>query len=82
MSQDLIFTTLPAGKTESDGKKYLKVSVFVSVQLKSSKETTLNSFPDLVTWSEKILTGEYSFRLSNGTEADAELLKENIDAGL
>ena len=82
MSQDFVFTTLPAQKTEIGGIPYLKLSVFVSVRLKSAKATTLNSYPDILSWPEKVLGGDFSFRLGDKNEIEAILVKENIDTEL
>jgi hypothetical protein len=82
MSQDFVFTALPAQKTEVDGVPHLKLSVFVSVKLKTSKETTLNNYQDILEWPEKVLGGEFSFKLGDGSESEAVLVRDNVDAAL
>jgi hypothetical protein len=82
MSQDFIFTTLPNQKTDIDGTSYLKLSVFVSVQLKPAGDKTLNAYPDILSWPEKIMAGKYSFRFGDGSEKEAVLIGENIDTEL
>jgi hypothetical protein len=82
MSQEIIFTTLPHQKTEKEGKPYLKLSVFVSVRLKSASDATLANFDDILNWPDKILNAQFQFRLGDGTILDAELQKQKIDAAL
>lgn len=76
MPQEIIFTSLPHFRSETEGKQYLNLSVFVSVRLKTSKDTTLAAFPDLLTWASKISDAKYQFRFHNGKTVDAELLKK------
>ena len=79
MSQEIIFTTLPCQQTESEGKKWLQLSVFVSIRLTPSKDTTLNSFADILFWPEKILNSKYQFRLQSGAVLDGEMKQVKID---
>lgn len=79
---EIILTTLPNGRITSEGKEFLKLSVHVSLRLTPGQETTLNSFPDIMAWPEKILDGQYRFILGNGTAVDAELISEKIDPEL
>ncbi len=76
MSQELIFTSLPHYRTEAGGKQYLKLSVFVSVRLKTAKDSNLGAFPDILNWAEKILASTYQFRFNNGVTINAELIKK------
>ena len=82
MPQELIFTTLPNQKIEVAGKQFLQLSVYISMRLTSSKDTTLNSFDDILKWPEKILNSKYQFRLQSGKLTDGELLSQKIDAEL
>jgi hypothetical protein len=79
MSQEIIFTTLPNQLIEADGKQWLQLSVFVSIRLTSVKDTTLNSFDDILKWPEKILNSKWQFRLQSGTVTEGELNKQKID---
>jgi len=79
---EIIFTTLPHQRTTIDGKEFLKLSVHVSVRLTPQKETTLNAFPDILGWPEKIVAGDYRFVLGNGTVLEPEHITEKIDPNL
>lgn len=82
MSQEIVFTTLPHQRTTIDGTPFLKLSVFATIRLKPPKETTLAQFEELLAWPEKILNARYKFRLGDGTELEAQLLKDKIDPQL
>jgi len=82
MSQEIIFTTLPNQQIVIDGKPMLQLSVFVSVRLTFAKDTTLNSFDDILHWPEKILNSKYQFRLQSGALTDAQLLSHWFDSVL
>ena len=82
MSQEIIFTTLPCQQTEIEGKKWLQLSVFVSIRLTPTKDTTLNSFADILGWPEKILGSKYQFRLQSGSVLDGELKQVKVDKEL
>ena len=82
MSQEIIFTTLPNQLKEVAGKKWLQLSVFVSIRLTPLKDTTLSSFEDILNWPEKILNSKYQFRFQPGLVTDGELLQQKIDKDL
>ena len=82
MPQEIIFTTLPNQLIETGGNKFLQLSVFVSVRITSTKDTTLNSFDDIMNWPEKILGSKYQFRLQSGEVKEAELLQKKVDKEL
>lgn len=82
MSQEIIFTVLPNQKIEVAGKPCLQLSIYVSIRLTAAKDTTLNSFDDLLKWPEKILNTKFQFRLQSGKVTEGELLKQKIDAEL
>ena len=82
MSQEIIFTTLPNHQIEVEGKKWLQLSVFVSVRLTPTKDTTLNSFDDILNWPEKIINSKYQFRLQSGKILDGELKVQKVDKEL
>lgn len=82
MSQEIIFTTLPHRRTSVDGQSILNLSVSVSIRLTPPGESRLSEFPDILSWPEKILNGQFSFRLGNGAEIPAELITEKIDPQL
>ncbi|WP_289054528.1 hypothetical protein [Carboxylicivirga marina] len=77
---EIILTTLPH-KRDLD-KDLLNLSVFVSVKLNTSSDTTLESFPDILEWSEKVLNADFAFRLEDGTLIEAQLNKTNINTEL
>jgi len=79
MSQEIIFTTLPNQQIVVDGKPWLQLSVFVSIRLTSAKDTSLNSFDDILRWPEKIFNSKYQFRMQSGLLTDAELIKQKVD---
>ncbi len=79
---ELIFTTLPNHRLTKDGEQYLLLSVHVAVRLKPNRETTLQAYPDMLGWPEKILATEYQFRLANGSVLNAELQTNKIDPEL
>ena len=82
MSQEIIFTTLPNQMVEAGGKKLLQLSVFVSIRLTSTKDTTLSSFDDVLNWPEKILSSKYQFRLQSGVVIDGDFLQQKVDKEL
>ena len=82
MSQELIFTTLPNQRIETEGKQFLQLSVYVSVRLTSTKDTTLNAFEDILKWPEKILSSKYQFGFQSGKVIDGELLQQKVDPEL
>ena len=68
---EIILTTLPHQRDlEND---LLKLSVFVSVKLNTPNDTTLNTFPDILNWPEKILNASFAFSLDDGTIVEAQL---------
>lgn len=79
---EIVFTTLPAGRTDIEGTPTLRLSVFASVRLNPVKGTTLGKFPDLLDWPQKMAAGEFVFRWSNGTETEARLVANNLDPDL
>ncbi len=82
MPQEIIFTTLPHQRLEVEGQPFLKLSVFVSVKLGTPVDTTLEQFEDILAYPQKILDGEFQFKLQNGTLLDATLQEGNIDPQL
>ena len=81
MSQELIFTTLPNRRIQLEGKDFLKLSVFCSIRLTPSQNSTLKSFPDVLSWPEIIAGTEYKFKFGN-SEIDAQLLTDQLDPNL
>ncbi len=82
MSQEIVFTTLPHRRTEIEGKPFLQLSVFATIKLTTPKDTTLSEFEDILAFPDKILGGNFQFKLQNGTLLDAELMKDKIDPEL
>lgn len=78
MSQELIFTTLPNQRISLDGKEFLKLSVFCSARLTSAQNTTLQSFPDVLSWPELIASADYKFKFGS-LELEAQLLTNAMD---
>lgn len=77
---EIILTTLPHQRdSEND---LLKLSVFVSVKLHTPSDTTLQTFPDIQEWPDKVLNANFSFRLEDGTLLDAQLNKAAVDTEL
>lgn len=79
---EIVFTTLPAGRTDIEGIPHLRLSVFASVKLNPANGATLGKFPDLLDWPQKMVAGEFVFRWSNGTETEAQLVKNSLDPDL
>ncbi|TDC25100.1 hypothetical protein E1265_07990 [Streptomyces sp. 8K308] len=50
--QDIQWTALPAGFSGPDGRP--RVSVFVAPRLRPETATTLDAFPDFLTWAERM----------------------------
>ena len=82
MSQEIIFTTLPHRRTEIDGKSFLQLSVFATIKLTTPKDTTLAGFQDILAFPDKMLEGDFQFKLQDGTLLDAEMMKDKIDPEL
>lgn len=82
MPQEIIFTTLPHQRIEIDGESFLKLSVYATIKLTTSKDTTLAEFEDMLYFPQKILNGDFQFKLDTGTVLDARLVEENIDTEL
>jgi len=82
MSQEIIFTTLPHKRVIVDGKKHLQLSVYTSIKLGTPSDTNLGAFPNILNWSEKILSSDFKFKLENGKVLTATLNKEPIDDAL
>jgi hypothetical protein len=82
MSQEIIFTALPNGRTETSGKQYLKLSVFTTIQIKTPGESKLADYEDILNWPDKITGAVFKFRAGNGSLIDATLDAGKIDASL
>ncbi|MEI6050351.1 MAG: hypothetical protein WCS03_15730 [Bacteroidota bacterium] len=82
MSQEIIFTTLPNGRIEIEGNKYLKLSVFTTIQVKTPGDSTLSKFEDILNWPDKLLSAQYKFLMNNTILTDATLDAVKIDAAL
>ncbi|TRX71565.1 hypothetical protein [Carboxylicivirga sp. M1479] len=77
---EIILTTLPH---EHDlNNDVLKLSVFVSVKLNTPSDTTLASFPDIMTWPDKVLNADFGLRMDDGTLLEAQLDKNQINSEL
>ena len=77
---EIILTTLPHERDLDND--LLKLSVFVSVKLNTPKDTTLNSFPDILIWPDKVLNADFAFQLDDGTLLEPELDESKIDSAL
>lgn len=82
MSQEIIFTTLPHRRIEIDGKPFLQLSVFATIKLTTPKDTTLAVFEDILAFPDKMLEGDFQFKLQDGTLLNAEMIKDKIDPEL
>lgn len=83
MIQELVFTTLPNQQTIIEGKKHLKVSVFVTTRIKSVTGAKLSQVPDMLNWADKIKEANFSFRVSGlSGDIEAEPDKDQIDTKL
>ncbi|WP_291861210.1 hypothetical protein [Marinilabilia sp.] len=54
MKQTFIYTTLPNGKVTVDGQQYLRISLHCGLRLSHSSATTLDIFPEVLQWAQKI----------------------------
>lgn len=81
MTQELIFTALPNQRTIINGKEFLKMSVFCSVRLKTTQNTTLKSFPDILNLPEIFVSANYKFKFGT-LELPAQLISDVIDPTL
>jgi len=79
MKQSIIFTCLPH---RIDEQNNLRFSVQVSLRLENATSTTLDSFPDMENWVQKIKASEYMIRLSNGDEFPVKLDESKLDEEL
>lgn len=80
MSQEIVFTTLPNGRTEKGGS--LRVSVFTTIQVKVPGNSNLGAHPDLLNWPDIMLNGQYRFQTGPGTYLEAVLDTSLIDKDL
>ncbi len=80
MSQSIIFTCLPQYKKQEESNK-LFISVLASIRLSPNNATTLNQYPDMLAWAQKVKAGNYSFRFNN-QQLEATLNVEQIDESL
>ena len=78
MKQTLIFTALPYKRIEEDGSDVLKLSATVSIRLDPGSPSTLQSFEDILTWTNHIKSANYKIRFGN-QDIDAVLDTEKID---
>ncbi|MCU4157426.1 hypothetical protein J1N10_15725 [Carboxylicivirga sp. A043] len=77
---EIILTTLPHERDLENN--LLKLSVFVSIKLNTPSDTTLNAFPDVLAWPDKVLNTDFAFRLEDGSLLEAELDKAKIQTDL
>jgi len=82
MPQEIIFTTLPHLRKEIEGQEFLQLSVYTTIKLSTSNDTTLAEFEDILRYPHKILDADFQFKLKNGKLLDAQLISENIDTEL
>jgi hypothetical protein len=54
MKQTIMYTTLPNGRININGKNYLRLSLHFSIRLTHGSDTTMDSFPDILQWAQKI----------------------------
>lgn len=82
VDQDIIFTALPNGFMEKDGKKHLKLSIYVSPRMKPSTpdEGDLSHFPDFQNWTDKVRNMKFKvqFTPDPAKAADAEVSNLSI----
>jgi hypothetical protein len=71
LEQDIIWTALPNGVIERNGKKLLRLSVFVSPRLKPSSdgEGDLGHFPDFQNWTDKVRNMDFEVQLVNSGQS-------------
>lgn len=82
MKQSIIFTCLPNGISSEGGDEYLNLSVIASIRLQGMGSSTLNDFPDILAWPEKVLNAQYEVHFSNGKVFTPELMAARIDTEL
>ena len=68
MKQTIIYTTLPNGRRVVDGNHYLHMSLHCSMRLSHTSETTIQMFPDIIRWAQKIKEAEEFSVKWNGSE--------------
>ena len=50
----IMWTALPQGIVEKDGKKMARVSAFVSIRLRTDQGDTLDVFPEFLSWPKQL----------------------------
>jgi len=67
LDQEIIWTALPNGIEERDGKRVLKLSIFVSPRLKpqSVEEGNLGHFQDFKNWTEKVKEMDFAVQFNH-----------------
>jgi hypothetical protein len=56
----VMWTALPQGVVEKDGREYARVSAFVSIRLRVDQGDTLGAFPEFLRWPKKLDEMEFT----------------------
>jgi hypothetical protein len=71
MPQEIVFTTLPNGQITKEGKKFLKVSVYATIRVKTPGDSSLGKFEDILNWPDRLAQAQFKFSFGGSSQADA-----------